>query len=383
MLGVLSQSEWLSFAITFALGLATGAFAQWFRGWIIEAPFRETLRKRRAKDVREWAVRGRIDSFRHVDLRKADLIGVDLGPGEGKDQGADLSHANLRKAYLAGARLPNTTLEHADLVRADLGQAILSKADLWHADLRGANLSYAVLDGAVMQYADLRGVDLTGASLRDANLINTNVRGAILSYADLTGTRITEEQLSQARDVTGIDRSDLTTHEEVLRKPAHGDSKSSISLARHEDDCGEICRSDVQSAPDTQSFEWLPDLVGTYGIAGTMHEIREGVSYSVPRTVPIPYEGTLTISRHGAQYRLEWVLRTEDTESTYRGLGIPLREGGLAASFKITSQHVDELPGIIRYSWSSSDTLHGIWVGIGGGLHGSESCTRFSNPACG
>ncbi|OET52605.1 pentapeptide repeat-containing protein, partial [Listeria monocytogenes] len=55
--------------------------------------------------------------------------------------GANLRHADLRRADLSGANL-----RHADLRRADLSYANLSYADLSYANLRRADLSYADLN---------------------------------------------------------------------------------------------------------------------------------------------------------------------------------------------------------------------------------------------
>ncbi|EEP3906234.1 TPA: pentapeptide repeat-containing protein, partial [Listeria monocytogenes] len=59
---------------------------------------------------------------------------------------ADLSGANLRHADLRRADLSGANLRHADLRRADLSYANLSYADLSYANLRRADLSYADLN---------------------------------------------------------------------------------------------------------------------------------------------------------------------------------------------------------------------------------------------
>ena len=68
---------------------------------------------------------------------------------------ADLSEADLRRAYLYGA----------DLSKADLSEADLSGADLLGANLNGAYLRGADLSGANLNGAYLRGADLSGANL--------------------------------------------------------------------------------------------------------------------------------------------------------------------------------------------------------------------------
>jgi len=68
---------------------------------------------------------------------------------------ADLRHADLGDAYLAGV----------DLRGVDLGDAYLAGVDL-----RGANLAGVDLRGANLVDADLWGAELAGVDLRGANL---------------------------------------------------------------------------------------------------------------------------------------------------------------------------------------------------------------------
>ena len=70
--------------------------------------------------------------------------------------GADLSGANLRGADLSGAYLSDADLRYANLSGADLRGADLSGADLRGADLSGANLYGANLSGANLYGANLR-----------------------------------------------------------------------------------------------------------------------------------------------------------------------------------------------------------------------------------
>ena len=81
---------------------------------------------------------------------------------------ADLSGADLRRAYLSGANLSG----------ADLRNAYLSGANLSGADLSGANLSGANLSGANLSGADLRSANLRNAYLSGANLRNAYLRSA-------------------------------------------------------------------------------------------------------------------------------------------------------------------------------------------------------------
>jgi hypothetical protein len=77
-----------------------------------------------------------------------------------------------------------------DLREADLGRAVLSGAYLPEADLFGAYLPEANLEGANLEGADLSGADLAWANLREANLFEANLVGTIFSGADLRGCRV-------------------------------------------------------------------------------------------------------------------------------------------------------------------------------------------------
>ena len=115
------------------------------------------------------------DTFlQHANLLKADLR-------EASFVRADLSRAILRIAYLSDAILGD-----ADLGDADLSEADLSSADLSNAYLIRANLSNASLFGADLSSADLRYADLSGADLSNANLGNVNLSGAILDGANFS-----------------------------------------------------------------------------------------------------------------------------------------------------------------------------------------------------
>ncbi len=81
-------------------------------------------------------------------------------------QGADLSGANLLKAYL-----PSVNLRGANL----------QEADLRGAKLQGANLCSVYLSGAKLNVADLRQTDLSYARLATTNQYGANFYGATLN----------------------------------------------------------------------------------------------------------------------------------------------------------------------------------------------------------
>jgi Pentapeptide repeats (8 copies) len=105
---------------------------------------------------------------------------LQIGTGKVLWEGADLSRAYLRGAYLRGADLSDANLYGAELRGADLKSADLSRADLrdanlYGAELSGANLRDADLSGANLSRADLYGANLSGADLYRANLCGANL----------------------------------------------------------------------------------------------------------------------------------------------------------------------------------------------------------------
>ena len=98
--------------------------------------------------------------------------------------------ANLREAYLEGAKLCK-----AILIGANLREAYLEGADLTGADLTGANLREAYLEGADLTGANLYEADLSGANLSGANLREASLIGANLYEAYLRGANLREANI--------------------------------------------------------------------------------------------------------------------------------------------------------------------------------------------
>ncbi len=97
--------------------------------------------------------RGECGDLRGVDLRSANLYGLDL-------RGADLRGTVLDRADLA----------HASLLRADLRGANFSRAYLYRTDLRESDLRGAVFS-LTMRGTDLDGTDLRGALVDESTII--------------------------------------------------------------------------------------------------------------------------------------------------------------------------------------------------------------------
>lgn len=110
---------------------------------------------------------------------------------------ANLSHAKMRRAQLAGC-----TLTEVDMREAMLGNADLTQADLATANLAGAYLVDASLAGAILHRergdTTSRSVDLSGAKLGRADLKYAVVGKANLTGADLKGADLRCTDLTSA-----------------------------------------------------------------------------------------------------------------------------------------------------------------------------------------
>ena len=165
--------------------------------------------------------RGLEYDFYQLDLRGADLAGVDLSFV--KLVGCDLRGAGLRGSLLVEADLRGASLTGADLSGADLTGACLSRSRLEGVNLTGAVVNEetrfqlarydsgtvwmegfewrtcgAMGPGASLAGAFLNTVDLEDADLRNANLMGAYLSGANLRGADLRGARMSGASLSKA-----------------------------------------------------------------------------------------------------------------------------------------------------------------------------------------
>lgn len=178
--------------------------------------------------------------LRHCKMVNTSFFGAYL-------RGANLSGANMQRAYLNLARLEGTNLSGADLTDAIIFQAIFDKTNFSGANLTNARmigtLGAVDISGATVKNgkfgldvgnqpmgqmkfdsvggnfantnfegADLNIANFSFGDLRGANLSNTNLYRADLSRADLTGANLTGANLTDAtvdgaifKDVKGLD----------------------------------------------------------------------------------------------------------------------------------------------------------------------------------
>jgi ribosomal protein L29 len=112
---------------------------------------------------------------------------------------ADLTLANLNRAFLAGAdfrssRLKDATFNRANLEGAKFDRAHLEYASFVEASANGACFDEAHLEGARFERADLEGSSFIGAHLKGATFTGARLDGAAfneayLECADFAATR--------------------------------------------------------------------------------------------------------------------------------------------------------------------------------------------------
>lgn len=113
-------------------------------------------------------------------------------------KGADLSNANLERAYLVGANLSNANLHQANFENSIMFLASLENSNLSNANLQATNLQYSNLNNADLTQANLDGNGLNVTQLQNAKLINTNLTEANLKCANLDSANLRNANLTQA-----------------------------------------------------------------------------------------------------------------------------------------------------------------------------------------
>ena len=130
-----------------------------------------------------------MDASELKEILEQHKLWIDTNGKQG--QRANLSGANLYRAYITGAKLEFANLNGANLEGANLWDENLTGAKLTGAKLTGANLINAILYSANLRGANLLGANLTRADLTRASLNGANLNGANLNGANLNGANLT------------------------------------------------------------------------------------------------------------------------------------------------------------------------------------------------
>ena len=143
-------------------------------------------------------------SLKNADLRRAILVGVDLGYMDLSN--ANLSHSNLTKARLDKAKLLDANLEYAVLTDASLIGAQMNRANLYKASLKNANLGLAILietqlSGTILTGANFRSIDLEKAFYEPIGLPDKDTLSQIKNLATVTFSEGQQSFLVELRAV--------------------------------------------------------------------------------------------------------------------------------------------------------------------------------------
>jgi hypothetical protein len=182
-------------------------------------------------------------------------------------KGADLTRASLR-----GARLTETCFERAVLCEARLDEAQGDGVEFRGADLRGAWLIGAKLDEADFRGADLRGADLSNGRFRDADFRGAILDDAVFVGVDLEGAlfdkdhdRGSEATSGAAGDAQRFDDALLVALQKALSELPGALESSESPLAEFQSQLRQAIVAIGQSAarsPD-EVAPWLDSLAKT------------------------------------------------------------------------------------------------------------------------
>jgi uncharacterized protein YjbI with pentapeptide repeats len=138
---------------------------------------------------------------RKANLREACLQAASLQPfvASAADlTGADLSSAKAERAQFQGATLARAHLEGATLCLASFESADLTEACFLEADLGAADFTSARITGADFTGANLEAADLAKLRLREATLIGARFTGADVSECDMEYVQLPGADFSEA-----------------------------------------------------------------------------------------------------------------------------------------------------------------------------------------
>jgi len=124
-----------------------------------------------------------IPDLTHLDIRRVDLRGAKLERAD--FDGSRLTDVDLAKAELARARLNGIFATNSRFDGADMREAEFKGADLVRVSLRGATMDEIVSFDFKIRHSDLRDTSLRNADLQSTHIYNSDLRGTILQGARL------------------------------------------------------------------------------------------------------------------------------------------------------------------------------------------------------
>ena len=120
-----------------------------------------------------------IPNLTHLDMRRVDLHGAKLERAD--FDGSRLTDVDLAKAELARARLNGIIATNSRFDGADMREAEFKGADLTRVSLRGATMDEIVSFDFYIRHSDLRDASLRNADMQPrTHIYNSDLRGTIL-----------------------------------------------------------------------------------------------------------------------------------------------------------------------------------------------------------
>lgn len=240
---------------------------------------------------------------------------------------ANLSRANLSRAFLRGANFERANFERANLSRAFLREANFERANLWRANLSGANLGLANFSRANLEFADLSRANLKGADLRLANLNGADLSGADLRPANLKGSDLSRANFKGAAlsganlgntilDPTNVPNGDISGFELINNgKWAVGyRTKKSPFMINPDYDVGNLVEAPFFSTCSTGCH---PGIF----VLPTVEAVKEFLIFNsfvshfeneIVKVIFRPWE----CHRAGDKWRVKWLIVWEDIKCT-------------------------------------------------------------------
>jgi len=130
---------------------------------------------------------------------KRSVAGWNRWREENPDIKIDLSRADLKESFLAGANLSGADLSFADFGHSNLTNSSLEDANLYNAGFSAANLTFATLDGATGAFVNFSKTNLSAASLLSVHFEDSTFNEAVLDNSNLKGAFLGHSTFKEAR----------------------------------------------------------------------------------------------------------------------------------------------------------------------------------------